>query len=500
MNGPSLAPERRLAHRGANAGWGLLAAGVPFLVFLRTMAPTVYGLDSAELSTGAYVLGIVHPPGSPTYMLLGHLFSRLPIGDVGYRLNLMSAVAAALAVFFFHRILIRLTGQRALALACAWFFAFTYYYWVSAVAAELYALHTAFVAGLLVLVLRWRDEARPTALCLLALFFGLGAGNHLAMVLLFPGFAWLAATGRAPPWRPAWLGAAAVACGMAGAAVYLYLPVRYLGDPPLNYARTYWHVDLASFDGIRWMLTARLFSSYLFGVPVADLPAEIAGYAERLWSNFVGLGVLLGVLGLASDFHRRPSLHTGLALLFGGHLVFYLGYSVSDKELMLLPTYLVWALWVAIGSQAFCRGLAPVLGPRWSIPAPALLFALAIACLIENFGRVDLSDDWSARRRGERILACVDPDAVYLGGWADVPILEYLQIVERFRPDVRTVNLFFTSGRGAEIAAEMLRDGRAVYVSRPQALDGSGLVVDPVADCGCYRVRPAPIGQEESRP
>jgi hypothetical protein len=116
---------------------------------------------------------------------------------------------------------------------------------------------------------------------------------------------------------------------------------------------------------------------------------------------------------------------------------------------------------------------------------------LAAGCLVENFGRVDLSDDWSARQRGERIFASLEPGAVYLGTWADVPILEYLQIVERFRPDVRTVNLFFTPGRGASIAGEVLRDGRAVYTSAPRLLDGSGLGVDPVAACGCYRVRPA---------
>ncbi len=491
MSAVSASPRDRRAHGYRDAAWSVLAAALPFLVFLRTMAPTVYGLDSAELSTGAYALGIVHAPGSPTYMLLGHLFSRLPIGDVGYRLNLMSAVAAALAALFLFRVLMRLTGERALALAGSWFTAFTYYFWVSALAAELYALHAAFVAGLLLLALRWREEARASSLCLLALLFGIGAGNHIAMVLLLPGFAWLAATGRAVPWRPLWLASAAVACGLVGAAVYLYLPLRYLSDTPLNYARTYWHVDLTTAEGLRWMVTARLFKSSLFGVLAADLPGEVATYLRRLWSNFAGLGVLLGLLGLIGDFRRRPSLHIGLGLLFAAHLAFYLCYRVGDKELMLLPTYLVWAVWAALGARTLCRLLDPWLAPRWSIPAAALLLALAAACLVENFDRVDLSRDWSARQRGERILASLEPGAVYLGTWADVPILEYLQIVERVRPDVRTVNLFFTPGQGASIAGEMLRGRRAVYTSAPRVLAGSGLGLDPVAACGCYRVYPA---------
>ena len=56
-----------------------LAGALPFAVYLRTMAPTVFGLDSAELTTGSYVLGIVHAPGSPTFLLLGHLFTWLPV-------------------------------------------------------------------------------------------------------------------------------------------------------------------------------------------------------------------------------------------------------------------------------------------------------------------------------------------------------------------------------------------------------------------------------------
>jgi hypothetical protein len=62
-----------------------------FLVYLKTLAPGVFGFDSAELATGVFTQGIVHPPGYPLYLLIGKLFTFLPIRDVAYRLNLMSA-------------------------------------------------------------------------------------------------------------------------------------------------------------------------------------------------------------------------------------------------------------------------------------------------------------------------------------------------------------------------------------------------------------------------
>src|SRR5262249_26297666 len=109
----------------------VLAAAVPLLVYLRTMAPTVFGLDSAELTTGSYVLGIVHAPGSPTFLLLGPLFSWLPIGDVGYRVNLVSVTAAAAAMAVLCAVLIRFLRDPIAATAGAWLLAFTYYFWVS---------------------------------------------------------------------------------------------------------------------------------------------------------------------------------------------------------------------------------------------------------------------------------------------------------------------------------------------------------------------------------
>src|SRR3990172_8995083 len=88
-------------------------------VYLRTMVPTVYNLDSAELTTGAYTLGIVHPPGYPTYLLLGKLFTYLPVGDIGYRLNIMSGFFGALTVTCVYLICRQLSCSAAASAAAA---------------------------------------------------------------------------------------------------------------------------------------------------------------------------------------------------------------------------------------------------------------------------------------------------------------------------------------------------------------------------------------------
>jgi hypothetical protein len=50
---------------------GSLAFWLPFLLYLRTLCPTFFPGDSAELSAAAWCLGVPHPTGYPLYMVLG---------------------------------------------------------------------------------------------------------------------------------------------------------------------------------------------------------------------------------------------------------------------------------------------------------------------------------------------------------------------------------------------------------------------------------------------
>src|SRR6266481_1473669 len=79
----------------------LVCAGAVFLVALVvyswTLAPTVTLTDSGELTLAAYGLGVAHPPGTPLWVMLAHLASLVPVGNVAVRINFSSAVFAALA-------------------------------------------------------------------------------------------------------------------------------------------------------------------------------------------------------------------------------------------------------------------------------------------------------------------------------------------------------------------------------------------------------------------
>jgi hypothetical protein len=450
----------------------------------------VYGLDSAELSAGVYLLGIVHAPGSPTFLLLGHLFTWLPFGDIGYRVNLLSVCAAAAAVGLVYAVSWRLTRDRMLALGGALYLATTYYFWVSAVAAELYALHATFVTGLLWLAIDWHEHRRAAAFYSLCLLYGIGLGNHLSLSVLLPGFAYLILAASPRPGR--WLLSASAACVAVGSSVYLYLPLRAAAGVPMNYARDF-GVDVATWQGFWWMVTGSMFDAQFLGVPVMRLPLEALQYFYRLWSNFLGLGCILGCIGVWSDYSRRQQIHRALGLMFAGHLVFVLTYNVADKELMLLPTFIVWAFWVMLGAREGARWVAKYTSGRIAISGSLLLLTMAAANVVLNFERVDISDDWSARTRGETLLRWLPADVLYLATWADAAMIDYLQMVEGRRPDVKSINVFLVRGsRRQKHIEEQLARGGAVYASAPVGLSKS-FYFEPDESCDCYLVRRRPV-------
>lgn len=70
------------------------------LLFINTAPPTIYLGDSGEIVTAALTLGIGHPPGYPLYILVGKIFTFIPLGDVAYRINLFASSLSVLSFLF----------------------------------------------------------------------------------------------------------------------------------------------------------------------------------------------------------------------------------------------------------------------------------------------------------------------------------------------------------------------------------------------------------------
>jgi len=202
---------------------GFIAFAISLATYIYTLQPTVGLEDSGELITGAYKLGVPHPPGYPMWSILAKLFTFIPVGDVAYRVNLLSAVCSALAagmvalvlaktadIFFdeqekelgSHHLLpvfekLGLTTPRLVnslcAIAAGVLFAYTAGTWSQATIAEVYTMNCFYMVLLVTLSLVFMfNPHKRFLLCLIAFFFAQGFTNHQTLFVMVPSLIWLA--------------------------------------------------------------------------------------------------------------------------------------------------------------------------------------------------------------------------------------------------------------------------------------------------------------------
>jgi hypothetical protein len=186
-------------------GLAALAALLVLAGYVVTLAPSVTFWDAGEFIAAAKILGIPHPPGTPLFVLIGHVWGALvPLPEYAQRTNLLSATLSAAGAGFLFLVvhesltrlasdldgagerLVRLGGSFAAALASA----FTFTAWQNSNETEVYAAATFTIAAIAWLTLLWRrarGTPRASRLLLLILYLaGLSIGNHLLALLVGP--------------------------------------------------------------------------------------------------------------------------------------------------------------------------------------------------------------------------------------------------------------------------------------------------------------------------
>ena len=504
---PSDSPmtERCSRDRRAVTAWVVPAAlfGGTLAVYVRTLRPSFGWLDTSELITAAYHLGIGHNPGYPTFMIIGHLFSWLPIGTVAYRLNLMAAVMGALAVVLLYLVCLRAVAQvpkprqvgagtaaprgglavsnlRSMRIAsalAALTLAFSYTFWDLTTEAEVYTLHACLMLGAILALLRWRDEGRDRDLYLGWLVVGVSMGNHALTALMIPALALLMLLERGG--RQLWPRRIRGCAGafLAGAAVYLYVPLRAMANPPPEVnnphtLRAFW--QLLSAPGCRPLM---------FSMSAGEVALRTLGFARRTVRELGPFGIGPALLGVGPAMRTDARLTAALLLLLGVDVSYAVNYNIFDIYSYFLPAYLVLAVFLAVGLERIIawgarallwlqRGIEKGLtAPRRTALVAALLTYLPVWGFSANFRLVDASQDRQAEDFARNAFAAVERGAVIIGDWWSIAPLGYLKYVEGLRPDV-TLSVALSSWDPAG-ARRVLRRGflasyPAAYIAEHQ--------------------------------
>lgn len=453
---------------------GILIWASAFGLYLMTLAPSVVtfevaSYDATHLQTVAYVLGIGHPTGYPTFVMLGKLFTYLPVGEVAYRVNLSSALYGSLAVLAVYMVSLRLTGGRVLAAAAGGVsFGLTEGLWSQSVIAEVYSLNALFIGATFYVFLLWRDTKNDRYLVLGAFLCGLSLTNHLTSGLLVPSafiFVWLVDRRR---FLDAKLLAKCALVFSFGLLPYLYLPLRAFMNPPLLYA------DTSNLKDFLWFITGGSFKGQMFAFGPAQLPERFTRYLIDLSEQFPFIALVAAVVGIGTLFIRDRAAFALLGF-FGCATLFYaLEYSILDIAEYFLPTYLVLAIAVSAGVMVFEEILFGVRDRRvepgtLAFRAGYVVFGVAALMLVfaphfyTTYRDVDLSDEWEGRAILEALGDTVPENSIVLNN-RNKGIIYHAAYVYPGIPGLDTSD---AHQRLLEHARDALETGRPVYVLDP---------------------------------
>lgn len=470
------------------------------------LMPGVGFWDTGEFQAVLPIMGTAHPTGYPTYVLLGFLGSILltPIGEPAFRVTVLSLVAVATAAGAAVVLVRRLTGSTIIGAVVGLGLATTPLVWINATRADPHPVHLAFVALLLLALVRWehgrrdlhdgeageqaRDERRvDRRLVLAAVLFGLAAGNHSLTLLLAPPIGLYVLSVEPGIWRRWKLVLACLGAAFGTVAlVYLELPIRGgLVPAPLIYGQP------ATWDGFWYIALAEQFRGSL-GNPFDNLSGKLGELVTfaREQLGLVALAIPPAFL-IAARRAPRYTLLTGVALVIT--VLFNKAYANADiGRYYLGPILWVWT-WIGI-LAAEVADLAAVLvgghiarGPRTfenpavqraSLVAAGIVGAVLLLPTVQDLDTRRHDADRSSHTDAERWLAealpAVPPGAVLISWWSTSTPLWYAQKVQGLRPDIDIIDDRTMLDRGIGRAPDVIAANlgrRPVYVIRANDTD-----------------------------
>ncbi len=453
-----LSPNLRLTALGAASYWRAavadrlvcaFAGAVALAVYVATLAPGVTGEDSGELIAAAWTLGIPHPPGYPLWCLLAYpILHVVDAGSVAWRGNLASALFGAAGVWILAETVFALFGRRWAALAAALALAFSREFWQQAVVAEVYTLGAALIALHWLLLIRWSRSRRPAAMYGAALVAGLAAAHYTLNLVLVPlGLIYIFVLDVRPRRlrRYGWF----LALSIPGWAIYLYLPLRSLADPAMDWGNPEtWpaFVDVVS----RGQYRDLMLSQASFGPQLLE-PLRVAGRQLAFeFTPWVGLAALAGLCGwgLSEVSGKGRGLHSPPFAVYA--LAAGLAFAAGALFVPEYPPEYPWewlrtAYWIPVLVTAACfLGYIIALVSKYSKIAYIVIACICIISpIVFNFSVSNRRGDRLAEGYARELLDGMAPDAVYFGG-GDHTVFPavYLHISEGRRPDVLLANRY----------------------------------------------------------
>lgn len=454
-----------------------------FIYFVAQLAPTVVYGDSAELVIGAYKLTIVHPSGYPLYLLLGKLFTFIPIGDIGYRINLMSAFFGALSCSFVFLILLDLAKSLFVSLISTFTLALSFTFSFLSTIAEVYTLNSFFFVLLIYILIQWKRKGEKKFLFLFSFLLGLSLTNHLTILIFFPSFLIYFLLDKSRIYLKLLDLVKIIALFTLGLLPYLYIPISSFSS-----AETIFWPKIKSLRDFFLFVSGSHFKVWILSQSLSEFLKSILKFISFLLIQFPGFATVFGAIGFLECKKNKKEEFILFSTMFFSLFLFVTNYRVGDINHFYLPCYIIFSIWVGFGIIWLWERTPEEKKFRKLFAFTILLLLISYPLTYEILdipSRSQQSFYFSDTSRMGLISA--EKNSVIICDWSYATLFRYWQMIYKIRRDVIVV---FDYDENWIKYVDEIYGKRKIYLSRFEKGVGSKYYLIP--ESFLYKVEKSP--------
>jgi Flp pilus assembly protein TadD len=429
--------------------FGIFVFMAALFTYLLTLTPDIGFHDCGDMVPAVVNLGVCHPPGYPFFCLLGKLFiSLVPIGNIAYRMNFVSSLFASTTVMMVYFIVINI-GQSIIpssrisyiisGIVSAGMIAFATTFWEQAVIAEKYSLNVLFASLLLFILIKWQGTTRANSPLpyVFAITLGLAFTHHLQTIYIVPASIYFITIilwnkKQASPLR---LMLTMLLCFIVPLLLYLYLPLRAMSYPPLNWG------DPQTLPRFIDYITIQAYKHFIISSPATWLKNAWTHMTTFFPNQFTWWIVWLSIPGFIFLIKYCRAISLLLCLIVLTNIAAAVRYGISNIQDYYITSFMVFAILIGCGLLGIMKfGINRRLSPAIAI----IFLALPIVSFSAHYSKCQYRNYYFPTDIARNLLTSLDQDSVILikGDVNGFPVW-YQRYVENKREDVALIDTPF---------------------------------------------------------
>jgi len=426
------------------------------LIYLNNLSRSVYGGDVGDLVTAAFVMGVAHPPGYPTFTILGYFLSHLWfVPTPAYGVGLISVFSSIVFLYFYYLLSLRATKNINISILSTLIVAFSYLFWFYSEIAEVFALNNLFAIIIFYFALRFYESKKIKFYFVLLFFIGLSFTHHHTIVLILPSVFFLLLKRKQIILKDKKNILFFIIVLLLGFTPYVYVPFAASNNPVINWdnannlqnfihlvlRRDYGTFSAGNFPNASHLARLIILKTYIISILSSmTLPIFIVSCLGVLKLYRINKNIFVSFL---SAF-----ILSGPVFLYYAGFPVYSTFTIGVSERFYLLSYLIFLFFLPYGFLLIKEFFNLVFSKKIYSSVLICVFYLVVVMLLKyNFPKTNLSQNMIGDNFAADILSTLpDKSTILLSGDTRMFNVWYARYVLKKREDVE---LFTVSGVGS---------------------------------------------------